>query len=91
MCEDTPPCECQNVLGMAKCFYIMACPEFEVARVECQIRDILLKPRTELDQMLIHGQCRNLTQYMRLCIHKIKEIKFQSTGEHFLCSGKKNN
>lgn len=89
--RETPPCDCHYDVGMAFCFHVRACPEFvSIARVECAINEISLKPNTSLDQVLIHGDCQNISEYMRLCMYEINVIMMQSTGERFLCSGNFN-
>lgn len=86
--QDTPPCDCQNVLGIAFCRHVRAYPEFvSIAQVECAIIEIILKANTSLNQVLIHGECSNMSVYKRLCMYAIKQIIMQSTSESFLCSG----
>lgn len=86
--QDTPSCNCKNDFGMAFCYNVRACPEFvTIARVECAIKEIIVKPNTSLDQVLIHGQCTNISAYKRFCMQAIKEIKMQATSESFLCAG----
>uniref|UniRef100_A0A8W8MP39 Uncharacterized protein n=1 Tax=Magallana gigas TaxID=29159 RepID=A0A8W8MP39_MAGGI len=85
--QDTPSCNCKNDFGMAFCYNVRACPEFvTIARVECAIKEIIVKPNTSLDQVLIHGQCTNISAYKRFCMQAIKEIKMQATSESFLCA-----
>lgn len=86
--QHTPPCDCQNDLGIAYCRHVRACPEFvSTAQVECAIIEIILKANTSLDQVMIHGECRNMSVYKRLCMYAIKQIVLRSTRESFLCSG----
>lgn len=86
--QDTPSCNCKNDFEMAFCYNVRACPEFvTIARVECAIKEIIVKPNTSLDQVLIHGQCTNISAYKRFCMQAIKEIKMQATSESFLCAG----
>jgi hypothetical protein len=64
LCEAITSCECTIDYHFAICPHIVAWPEFvKVIRVECQISDIVFKPEDELDQVLIHGACRDLTPY----------------------------
>lgn len=51
--QDTPSCNCKNDFGMVYCYNVRACPEFvTIARVECAIKEIIVKPNTSLDQVL---------------------------------------
>lgn len=89
--RETPPCDCHYDVRIAFFFLVRACPEFvSVARVECAINEISIKPNTSLDQVLIHGDCQNISEYIRLCVYEINVIIMQSTGERFLCSGNFN-
>lgn len=86
--QHTPPCDCQNELEIAYCRHVRVCPEFvSIAQMECAIIEIILKANTSLDQVLIHGECRNMSVYKRLCMYAIKQIVLRSTRESFLCSG----
>uniref|UniRef100_A0A8W8MLK6 Uncharacterized protein n=1 Tax=Magallana gigas TaxID=29159 RepID=A0A8W8MLK6_MAGGI len=72
--QDTPSCNCKNDFEMAFCYNVRACPEFvTIAQVECAIKEIIVKPNTSLDQVLIHGQCTNISAYKRFCMQAIKE------------------
>lgn len=89
--RETPPCDCHYDVGITFCFHVRACPEFvSAAQVECAINEISIKPNTSLDQVLIHGDCQNISEYIRLCVYEINVIIMQSTGERFLCSGNFN-
>ena len=84
--QDITPCKCDIKFGVAVCPHVRVCPEFvKVIRVECQINEIITK--TQLDQVLIHGKCQIITDYIDICRYKIKEIKLQCIGENFFCQG----
>lgn len=89
--RETPPCDYHYDAKIAFCFHVRACPEFvSVAQVKCAINENSIKPNTSLDQVLIHGDCQNISEYIRLCVYEINVIIMQSTGERFLCSGNFN-
>jgi hypothetical protein len=69
----TDQCDCEIEYDFAFCYHLTACPPEYVntVQVECQIRSI--QRVSYIPQLMIHGECRDIVNFINLCRYKIQE------------------